>query len=283
MESDGIPAPSEGLLMTHFLTVREVARSRRFYSEVLGGQVVLDENPCIVKLANSWIIMNRGGGPTPDKPDVTPVPPGEPHTVSSFMNLRVADIEACYAQWSAKGAEFLTPPIDRRAEVRCYLRDPDRYLIEVGQATGHRNAGMLEYWNTGRYFRPHRHRHRFRVVLPPQAAPMTLPPARSRHAADSLIRAGHQTSGAVEGFPGCPEAWEVAVSEVDDCPAAGAGVVRGAAGPKAGGTGGSATRSCSACAAAPLRGQRPRCPRRSPPEVNDPVGPVPPPGGRRCR
>lgn len=204
MESDGIPAPSEGLLMTHFLTVREVARSRRFYSEVLGGQVVLDENPCIVKLANSWIIMNRGGGPTPDKPDVTPVPPGEPHTVSSFMNLRVADIEACYAQWSAKGAEFLTPPIDRRAEVRCYLRDPDRYLIEVGQATGHRNAGMLEYWNTGRYFRPHRHRHRFRVVLPPQAAPMTLPPARSRHAADSLIRAGHQTSGAVEGFPGMP-------------------------------------------------------------------------------
>lgn len=136
MDNDGIPAPSEGLLMTHFLTVRDVARSRRFYSEVLGGQVVLDKNPCIVKLANSWIIMNPGGGPTPDKPDVTLVPPGEPHAVSSFMNLRVADIEACYAQWSAKGAEFLTPPIDRRAEVRCYLRDPDGYLIEVGQATG---------------------------------------------------------------------------------------------------------------------------------------------------
>lgn len=81
-------------------------------------------------------IMNPGGGPTPDKPDVTLVPPSEPHTVSSFMNLRVAGIEACYAQWSAKGAEFLTPPIDRRAEVRCHLRDPDGYLIEVGQATG---------------------------------------------------------------------------------------------------------------------------------------------------
>ncbi|WP_411141801.1 VOC family protein [Streptomyces sp. x-80] len=136
MNKGEIPAPSEGLLVTHFLTVRDVARSRRFYSEVIGGQVVLDENPCIVKLANSWVIMNPGGGPTPDKPDVTLVPPGEPHTVSSFMNLRVADIEACYAQWSAKGAEFLTPPIDRRAEVRCYLRDPDGYLIEVGEATG---------------------------------------------------------------------------------------------------------------------------------------------------
>jgi catechol 2,3-dioxygenase-like lactoylglutathione lyase family enzyme len=133
---DGFPAPGEGLLVALFLTVRDVARSRRFYSEVLGGEVVLAENPCTVKLANSWIIMNPGGGPTPDKPDVTLVPPDDPHTTSTFMNLRVADINACYAEWTAKGAEFLTPPIDRQAEIRCYLRDPDGYLIEVGQATG---------------------------------------------------------------------------------------------------------------------------------------------------
>lgn len=56
--------------------------------------------------------------------------------VSSFLNLRVADIAACHREWSAKGAEFLTEPIDRGAEVRCYMRDPDGYLIEVGQATG---------------------------------------------------------------------------------------------------------------------------------------------------
>lgn len=62
--------------------------------------------------------------------------PEEPNTVSSFLNLRVADIEQCYREWSAKGAEFLTPPIDRKAEIRCYMRDPDGYLIEVGQATG---------------------------------------------------------------------------------------------------------------------------------------------------
>jgi hypothetical protein len=52
------------------------------------------------------------------------------------MNLRVADIQACYEQWSSKGAEFVTPPIDRGAEIRCYMRDPDGYMIEVGQATG---------------------------------------------------------------------------------------------------------------------------------------------------
>lgn len=136
MAATDLPAPSEGLLVTHFLTVSDVPRSRAFYSDVLGGDVVLAENPCIVKLANSWIIMNPGGGPTPDKPDVTLETPNNPHRASSFMNLRVADIQACYSDWSAKGAEFLTPPIDRRAEVRCYVRDPDGYLIEVGQATG---------------------------------------------------------------------------------------------------------------------------------------------------
>ncbi|WP_432145762.1 VOC family protein [Streptomyces sp. bgisy084] len=136
MSRDDLPYPETGLLLTHFLTVADVARSRAFYSDVLGGEVVLAENPCIVKLANGWIIMNPGGGPTPDKPDVTLRPPTDPNTVSSFLNIRVADIEECHRQWSAKGAEFLTPPLDRKAELRCYLRDPDGYLIEVGQATG---------------------------------------------------------------------------------------------------------------------------------------------------
>ena len=48
-----LPAPAEGILMALFITVRKVARSRDFYSRVLGGTVVLDENPCMVKLSNS--------------------------------------------------------------------------------------------------------------------------------------------------------------------------------------------------------------------------------------
>jgi catechol 2,3-dioxygenase-like lactoylglutathione lyase family enzyme len=131
-----LPAPSAGFAVTQFITVRSVARSRAFYSDVLGGQVVLEENPCIVKLANSWVIMNPGGPPTPDKPDISVVDYEAGDTVSTFMNLRVADIQACYEEWSAKGAAFVTPPIDRGAEIRCYMRDPDGYLIEVGQATG---------------------------------------------------------------------------------------------------------------------------------------------------
>ena len=136
IDFENLPAPREGFLVTQFLTVRSVARSRAFYSDVLGGQVVLEENPCMVRLSNSWVIMNPGGGPTPDKPDVSVVDYEAGNTISSFMNLRVADIQECYERWSAKGAEFVTPPIDRGAEIRCYLRDPDGYLIEVGQSTG---------------------------------------------------------------------------------------------------------------------------------------------------
>jgi catechol 2,3-dioxygenase-like lactoylglutathione lyase family enzyme len=138
MNRDDWPAPARGLVLTHFLTVRDVAVSRRFYADVFGGEVVLEENPAIVKVANSWVIMNPGGGPTPDKPDVTLVPPGpgDADTVSAFMNVRVADIAAFYADAIANGARFLTEPVDRKAELRCYLRDPDGYLIEVGQATG---------------------------------------------------------------------------------------------------------------------------------------------------
>ena len=103
IDYENLPAPTEGILVTQFITVRSVARSRAFYSEVLGGQVVLEENPCIVKLANSWVLMNPGGPPTPDKPDISVVNYESGNTVSSFMNLRVADIEACFS-YSPNGA-----------------------------------------------------------------------------------------------------------------------------------------------------------------------------------
>lgn len=130
------PVPESGFLVTHFLTVSDQARSREFCAGVLGGRVVAPENPCIIRLANSWIILNSGGGPTPDKPEVTLEPPQNPNRVNSFLNLRVADAKACYDTWKAKGAHFLTEPLDNHGwETRCYMRDPDGYIIEVGQAS----------------------------------------------------------------------------------------------------------------------------------------------------
>jgi len=130
------PAPKEGIVLTHFIVTSDVARSRHFYTHVLGGEVLRDGEPTIVALANSWIIINVGGPPTDDKPTVTLETPRDPDHVSSFLNIRVADIHAVYEQWRDRGATFLTPPTDRGHELRCYMRDPDGHLIEVGQATG---------------------------------------------------------------------------------------------------------------------------------------------------
>jgi catechol 2,3-dioxygenase-like lactoylglutathione lyase family enzyme len=129
------PRPSEGIALTHFIVSSDVSRSRRFYADILGGEVVLDGEPTIVALANGWIIINVGGPPTDDKPTVTLEPPGDPDRVSAFLNIRVADIHTVYEQWQARGAEFLTPPTDRGVELRCYMRDPDGHLIEIGQTT----------------------------------------------------------------------------------------------------------------------------------------------------
>jgi catechol 2,3-dioxygenase-like lactoylglutathione lyase family enzyme len=126
---------AEGIVLTHFIVSDDVERSRRFYTDVLGGTTVRSGEPANVALANSWIVINRGGGPTDDKPAVTLETPRDLDRVSSFLNIRVKDIEAVYAEWSARGAQFLTPPKQHQYEIRCYIRDPDGYLIEVGQTT----------------------------------------------------------------------------------------------------------------------------------------------------
>jgi uncharacterized glyoxalase superfamily protein PhnB len=60
--------------------------------------------------------------------------PADPNSVSSFLNIRVADIQACYELWRERGAEFITEPKRKYGETRCYIRDPDGYIIEIGQS-----------------------------------------------------------------------------------------------------------------------------------------------------
>jgi catechol 2,3-dioxygenase-like lactoylglutathione lyase family enzyme len=134
IEMADLPNPTEGILLTHFIVSDDVPRSRRFYTEVLGGETVMEGEPSIVALANGWIIINVGGGPTDDKPTVVLETPPDPDRTSSFLNIRVADIEAVYSQWRERGAEFLTPPVEFESEHRCYIRDPDGHLIEVGES-----------------------------------------------------------------------------------------------------------------------------------------------------
>jgi len=75
------------------------------------------------------------------------MPPKEGISIAHF--LTVADVNrsahyyekvfgariACYKLWKSRGAEFITEPKEKYGEIRCYIRDPDGYIIEVGQST----------------------------------------------------------------------------------------------------------------------------------------------------
>src|SRR5262249_9755987 len=101
------PIAHEGFFATHFLTVRDQEKSKDFYVRILGGKVIKAENPCYVKLANTWIILNSGGGPTPDKPDVLLEPPSNLNKVNSFLTLRGADIWPATNNGATRGRSFL--------------------------------------------------------------------------------------------------------------------------------------------------------------------------------
>jgi catechol 2,3-dioxygenase-like lactoylglutathione lyase family enzyme len=132
----GVPAPREGVVATTLLIVADQDRSRDFYVSVLGASVVRDRNPVVLQLGGMWLILNEGGGPTPDKPEISATPPADRTRFHCALNLRVADIRTVWRQIKAAGAEFITGPIDRGPEIRCYLHDPDGHLIEIGQTYG---------------------------------------------------------------------------------------------------------------------------------------------------
>ena len=130
--------PEEGFTVAYSLTVADIERSARFYERVFGGRILSRGDssgaPGYIQIANTWLIVNVGGGPTPDKPSITLSVPANPDSVSSFMNIRVADLQACYELWRSRGADFITPPKDKYGDRCCYIRDPDGYIIEVGES-----------------------------------------------------------------------------------------------------------------------------------------------------
>jgi catechol 2,3-dioxygenase-like lactoylglutathione lyase family enzyme len=134
MTTPGFPA--EGMELTHILVVRDAGRSRDFYQDVLGAELYREYGgtSVVLRLFGTWLLLVTGGGPTPDKPEVTFAPPADPGTVSHAMTIRVPDCRAGYETLLGRGAEFLTPPVDYEWEVRCFLRDPDGHLLELSEA-----------------------------------------------------------------------------------------------------------------------------------------------------
>src|ERR1700739_5181317 len=136
-----MPGTDEGaeprFVVTNTLIVRDLPRSVAFYRDVLGATVLREGEPTFLRLGNVWLTINRGGGPTDDKPEVVASPPRDPNVLSIFLNLRVTDIRRYYDLWVSRGAKFITEPKVHATELRCYMRDPDGYLIEVGRTTMH--------------------------------------------------------------------------------------------------------------------------------------------------
>jgi catechol 2,3-dioxygenase-like lactoylglutathione lyase family enzyme len=89
---------------------------------------------CVLNFQGSWLLLVTGGGPTKDKPTVTFAPPTDPETVSHELTIRVPDCQAAYEILKARGASFLTPPVDWGGEIRCFFRDPDGNLLEISEA-----------------------------------------------------------------------------------------------------------------------------------------------------
>jgi catechol 2,3-dioxygenase-like lactoylglutathione lyase family enzyme len=138
MSDNEFPAPVEGFVITYTLIVKDVKKSCDWYEAMLDGKVVMeptaDGTPAIIKVANTWIIINFGGGDgTVDKPDINVKVKEDQGVLSSFLNVRVADITTFYNDRKDRG-NFITEPKDMSRETRCYMQDPDGYLIEVGQS-----------------------------------------------------------------------------------------------------------------------------------------------------
>jgi catechol 2,3-dioxygenase-like lactoylglutathione lyase family enzyme len=132
------PFPAGATSLTTLLVVSDLARSVAFYRDVLGARLYGEYGgtSAVFEIADAWILIVTGGEPTPDKPTVSFVPPADRDHVDHEVIFRVDDCRAAHEELSRRGAEFLTPPLDRGGEIRCFLRDPDGHLIELSELTG---------------------------------------------------------------------------------------------------------------------------------------------------
>ncbi len=129
--------PCDGVELTQLLVVSDIERSKAFYRDVLGASVHREYGgtSCVLNFQGSWLLIVTGGGPTSDKPTVTFAPPRDSDIVSHQLTIRVPDCWAAYETLRGRGAQFLTPPVDRGGEIRCFFRDPDGHLLEISEVT----------------------------------------------------------------------------------------------------------------------------------------------------
>ena len=131
------PFPAGSAEVTQLLVVRDVGRSKAFYTDVLGADLYREYggDSVVLQFLGLWLLLVAGGPATEDKPGVVFAPPADPDRVDHQLTIRVPDCRAAFEILSSRGADFLTPPVDRGGEVRCFFRDPDGHLLEISEVT----------------------------------------------------------------------------------------------------------------------------------------------------
>jgi catechol 2,3-dioxygenase-like lactoylglutathione lyase family enzyme len=132
------PLGTQLVFTATMLTVSDVPRSKAFYHDKLGFEVK-EEHALIVLLqrADMRLYLIPYSPPTPDKPEITLMPPVRGEPVSVNLVFQVKDTGQAYDELRRAGVEFLTPP--QRPPWggwRCFTRDPDGYLIEIEEEPG---------------------------------------------------------------------------------------------------------------------------------------------------
>jgi catechol 2,3-dioxygenase-like lactoylglutathione lyase family enzyme len=115
--------------------VSDLERARTFYRDVLGASIYGEYGgtSSVFDFVGAWLLVVTGGEPTKDKPEITFEPPTDRNRVNHAMTIRVPDCQAAYETLKARGAQFITPPVDWGYEIRCFFRDPDGHLFEISQ------------------------------------------------------------------------------------------------------------------------------------------------------
>ena len=130
--------PTDDMALTHILVVTDIEKSKKFYLDVLGASLYGEYGgtSVVLNFNGAWLLIVTGGEPTKDKPDVTFDPPKSQTQVSHSFTIRVKDCQKSYEILKARGAEFLTPPVNWGYEIRAFFRDPDGHLFEISQVEG---------------------------------------------------------------------------------------------------------------------------------------------------
>ena len=127
--------PQPGMDLTHIVVVSDFETSVAWYRDVLGANLHREYggSSAVFDFNGVWLLIVTGGDPTDDKPDITFAPPSDQRSVAHSFTIRVEDCQAAYEELVSRGAEFLTPPYDWVAEIRCFFRDPDGTLFEISE------------------------------------------------------------------------------------------------------------------------------------------------------